>query len=96
MELRPGRDKISTIITLPNESGALHEILTIFAVQGLNVVKLESRPIPGHNWEYLFFLEFLGSLDGAEMDGVFHELAQSSRSFRVLGNFKSNLEGDGA
>jgi chorismate mutase/prephenate dehydratase len=92
MELRPGADKISTIVTTPHESGCLHEILTIFAVNGLNMVKLESRPIQGHSWEYMFFLEFTGNLAAPEMDGVLHELAQTAGELRVLGNFKSNLE----
>lgn len=92
MELRPGADKISTVFTLPHEAGSLHEILTIFAVQGLNVVKLESRPVPGHSWEYLFFLEFTGSLLDPAMEGILHELTQTTADFRVLGNFVSNLE----
>lgn len=92
MELRPGADKISTVVTTPHESGCLHEILTIFTVNGLNMVKLESRPIPGHSWQYMFFIEFTGSLLAPEMDGVLHELAQTAEDFRVLGNFQSNLE----
>lgn len=92
MELRQGADKISAIVTTPHESGCLHEILTIFAVNGLNMVKLESRPIPGRSWEYMFFLEFTGSLTAPGMDGILHEIAQTAGDFRVLGNFKSNLE----
>ncbi len=92
MELRPGADKISTVFVLPHEAGSLHEILTVFAVQGLNVVKLESRPMPGRSWEYMFFLEFTGSLEHPGMDGILHELTQIAADFRVLGNFVSNLE----
>ena len=92
MELREGADKVSAIVTTAHESGCLHEILTIFAVNGLNLVKLESRPVPEHSWEYMFFLEFTGSLLAPEMDGVLHEIAQTAADFRVLGNFKANLE----
>lgn len=91
MELRPGADKISTVFVLPHEAGSLHEILTIFAVRGLNMVKLESRPLPERSWEYMFFLEFNGNLDEAVTADVLHELAQTTGDFRVLGNFKSNL-----
>lgn len=93
MELREGADKISTVFLLPHEAGSLHEILTIFAVHGLNMVKLESRPVPEHSWEYMFFLEFNGHLDEAVTADVLHELAQTTGDFRVLGNFKSNLNG---
>lgn len=92
MELRDNADKISAIITTAHESGCLHEILTIFAVNGLNLVKLESRPIPGRSWEYMFFLEFTGNLLSPGMEGVLHEIAQTAADFRLLGNFKSNLE----
>lgn len=91
MELREGADKISTVFVLPHEAGSLHEILTIFAVRGLNMVKLESRPVPEHSWEYMFFLEFNGHLDEEVTADVLHELAQTTGDFRVLGNFKSNL-----
>lgn len=49
LELRPGRNKISAVFRLPHQSGSLHEILTVFAVQGLNLLKIESRahPRPG-------------------------------------------------
>jgi chorismate mutase/prephenate dehydratase len=91
MELREGADKISTLFVLPHEAGSLHEILTIFAVHGLNMVKLESRPVPERSWEYMFFLEFTGRLDEDVTADVLHELAQTTEDFRVLGNFKSNL-----
>ena len=88
MELRAGRDTISALFRLPHQSGSLHEILTVFSVQGLNLEKLESRPIPGRGWEYLFFLEFSGDLAAPGMDGVLQELGQLSSQFRVLGNFR--------
>ena len=91
MELREDADKISTLFVLPHEAGSLHEILTIFAIRGLNMVKLESRPVPERSWEYMFFLEFTGRLDDSVTADVLHELAQTTGDFRVLGNFKSNL-----
>ena len=89
MELREDRNKISALFQLPHQSGSLHEILTIFAVHGLNLMKLESRPIPGKSWQYLFFLEFSGDLSAPGMDGVLHELSQLSSGLRVLGNYRA-------
>lgn len=88
LELRQDRDKIAAVFTLPHQSGSLHEILTVFAVHGLNLQKLESRPIPDRGWEYRFFVEFTGSLTAPGMDGVLHELSQLSADLRILGNFK--------
>lgn len=90
-ELHPGADKVSTLFVLPHQAGSLNEVLTVLAVHGLNMVKLESRPIPEHSWEYMFFLEFTGSLTDPAADDAIHELAQTTGDFRVLGNFKSNL-----
>lgn len=91
MELRPGADKIGAVLSLPHEVGSLNEVLTIFAIHGLNLVKLESRPMPGHSWEYLFFVEFTGSLAAHGMDAAIQELAQICSQFRIMGNFKNNL-----
>lgn len=90
-ELRPGSNKITAIFNLPHQSGSLHEILTIFAVNSLNLVKLESRPMPGRKWEYMFFVEFTGNLHTPGMDAVLRELDQSTAQFRVLGNYVANL-----
>ena len=91
LELRPGADKISTLFVLPHEAGSLHEILTVFNLHGLNLVKLESRPLPERSWEYLFFLEFTGQPDDPAVSDALHELAQTTGEFRVLGWFPSNL-----
>ena len=91
MELRPGADKISTVFSLPHEAGSLHRIMTIFAVNGLNMTRLESRPMPGHKWEYMFFLDFVGSLAAPELDGILRELSQTAEDFRVLGNYVARL-----
>ncbi len=88
LELREGRDKIAALFSLPHQTGSLHEILSVFAVQGFNLTKIESRPIPGRDWEYLFFLEFTGDILSPGMEGVLRELSQLSADFRVLGNFK--------
>ncbi len=91
MELREGADKVSTLFVLPHEAGSLHEVLTVLAVHGLNMVKLESRPMPEQSWEYMFFLEFAGDLTDSNTTDAIHELAQTTGDFRVLGNFRSNL-----
>lgn len=92
MELREGRDKIAACFCVPHHSGSLHEVLTIFAAHGLNLVRLESRPVQGHNFEYMFFVEFTGDLLAETMPGIMRELTQSTVGLRVFGNFASNLE----
>ena len=92
MERREGADKISALFTLPHKSGTLHRIMSVFAVAGLNMMKLESRPVVGRNWEYLFFVDFSGNLQEDGMDGIIRELTQTASGFRVLGNYKASGE----
>ena len=90
-ELRPGADKVSAVLSLPHEVGSLNEVLTIFAVHGLNLMKLESRPIPGKSWEYLFFVEFSGSFGEPGLDAAILELSQVCTRLRLMGNFKGTI-----
>ena len=92
MELRKGCDKICISFTTPNESGALQEVLTIFTVNALNLVRLESRPILERNWEYMFFIEFTGNLASPGMNAIIRDLIQITNDLRVFGNFKANLD----
>ncbi|OUQ78224.1 prephenate dehydratase [Flavonifractor sp. An100] len=91
MELRPQADKIAVVLSVPHRVGSLQRILTIFLLHGLNLMKIESRPMPGKSWEYLFFLEFSGSLTGAGMDAALQELSQATSYLRVLGNYKNSI-----
>lgn len=91
-ELREGRNKISATFTLAHESGTLHRIMTVFATGGLNMMKLESRPIPERSWEYQFFVDFSGDLSAYGMDSILREMSQCSATLRILGNYRANSE----
>lgn len=85
-------DKISVVFTVPHTQGSLHRILSVFAANGLNLLKLESRPIAGKSWEYNFFADFTGNLQGEGMDDVIHQLIDETLSFRVLGNYQKSKD----
>ena len=55
-------DKISLCFSLPHTTGSLYRTLERFALSGLNLTKIESRPIPGQNFEYDFYLDFTGNI----------------------------------
>ncbi|MBR5614664.1 MAG: prephenate dehydratase [Clostridia bacterium] len=79
--------KISILFTLPDESGALSHVLSVFADNGLNLVKIESRPSHDGNFEYLFFVDFEGSLLDNTVNGIMAEISASTSSLKILGNY---------
>lgn len=82
-------NKISVRFTIPHREGSLCRILQIFAQAGLNLEKLESRPVPESRWEYSFYADFTGNLRREEMDRGIRELIDAASSFRILGNYKA-------
>ena len=62
LEIYPGANKTSIMFTLPHTPGSLFSIISKFAALGVNFSKIESRPIRGKDFEYMFYLDFEGSL----------------------------------
>ena len=80
-------NKVSLVFSTKDEPGALLKILKIFADGGLNLSKLESRPIFGKPWEYLFYAGL--DTDGkTDTKGIFESVKDHSEFFKVLGSFK--------
>ena len=82
-------DKLSVRFTVPHTRGSLCRILEIFNRAGLNLVKLESRPVPEQSWEYCFYVDVDGSLRQPGMDLVVRELIDATSSFRILGSYQA-------
>lgn len=81
--------KISIHFTLPNESGSLDRILAVFARNGLNMVKIESRPSRDKNFDYWFFIDFEGCLLDDNTKRALEQVAEQAEGFRLLGNYKT-------
>ena len=87
-EIYPGADRISIMTTLPHRPGALNSLLERFSVLGLNLSKLESRPIPGENFEYMFYFDFDGSVADADVRALLITLSMENDEFVFLGNYR--------
>ena len=82
-----GASRISLIIACDNKPGALYEILSKLAALGINMTKLESCPVTGRNFEFIFFLELEASVQEPGVLAMLEELERSCESFQFLGSY---------
>ncbi|CDD30240.1 putative chorismate mutase [Firmicutes bacterium CAG:94] len=79
--------KISLCFALPHVTGSLSGVLQRFAMAGLNLTKIESRPLPGRNFEYDFYLDFTGNLHQPATLELICALQEELPRFSFLGNY---------
>jgi len=84
-----GADKLSLVIELPHQPGALHDALEPFARRGIDLLKIEGRPVKGRPWEYCFYLDLRGSADDREVMAALSELRDRRVETRILGAYVS-------
>jgi chorismate mutase/prephenate dehydratase len=82
-------DKISLVIELPHQAGALHKALDPFARLGIDLLKIEGRPVKGRPWEYCFYLDLQGSPNDGEVMSALNELRALRVETRILGAYRS-------
>lgn len=83
-------NKLSLVIQLPHQPGALHRALAIFARREMNLLKIESRPIPGHPWQYCFYLDLQAAQDNPETAAALEELRLCAAEVRLLGSYPAD------
>ena len=87
LEIYPGADKTSIMMVLPHRPGSLYKVLARLYVLGINVVKLESRPIPDRDFEFMFYFDLETSIYSEEFVQLMCELDELCEEFRYLGSY---------
>ena len=80
-------NKISICVELNHEVGSLYHMLSYISIFGLNMSKIESRPIPGKNFEYRFFIDFEGNIGQPDVASALRGIRQGANKIWFLGNY---------
>ncbi len=88
--------KTSLVLTTPHREGALAHCLNLLAEHGLNLTKLESRPVPSRPWEYLFYVDIEGPVDSESAALGIAELRRECPYLRVLGTYPARTTAAGS
>ncbi len=84
--------KTSIVFALKNIPGGLFKSLSVFALRDIDLYKIESRPIPGSPWEYIFYLDFKGDIrDDVSKKAIAH-LEEIARFFKFIGSYPQAVE----
>lgn len=84
---RKDAKKITICFELPHESGSLYDILSNFVFHGINMTKIESRPLEDKNWEYYFIVDFEGNLQEPNVSNALLGIKNEAASLKILGNY---------
>ena len=83
-------DKSSIVFALPHEEGSLSQVLSIFSFYKINLTKIQSLPIIGHEWEYLFYVDVVYS-DSLRFRQSVDALRPLTRALKILGEYKGSV-----
>jgi len=82
-----GNDKTSIMFSVKDKAGVLYHMLEPFSKRDINLAKIESRPMKGKAWEYIFFLDMEGHVDDPKISGALDDLQAHCQFLKVLGSY---------
>ena len=87
MQIYPGADRTSVMMILPHRAGSLYKVLARFYAMNINLIKLESRPLPERDFEFMFYFDLETSIYSPEFIQLMGELQTISEEFKYLGSY---------
>lgn len=87
MEVYPGADKTSMVLTLPHRPGSLYQVLARFYALGININKLESRPMQNKDFEFMFYFDMSASVYDNALYSILEQLSDECERFHYLGSY---------
>ncbi len=87
IEIYPGANRMSLMLTLPHKPGSLYRMIARFAALGLNLTKLESRPLAGTDFEFQFYFDLEASVRNDDAVNLVGELSSENEDFTYLGSY---------
>ncbi len=87
LEIYPGANRTSLMMVLPHEPGSLYRLLSRFNALGINLTKLESRPMPERSFEFMFYFDFDTSVYSPRFVQLMGELKDLSEEYEYLGSY---------
>ena len=90
-EVPENANKTSLVYSVKNLPGALFRSLSVFALRDIDLYKIESRPLRGKPWEYLFYVDFAGSLQDRNCQNALKHLSETATFMKILGSYKRYL-----
>jgi len=87
LAIYPGADKTSLMMTIPHKPGSLYHVLSRFYIHGINLIKLESRPIPDSDFEFMFYFDLETPVYSPALMQTIRELSELSDRFYYLGSY---------
>lgn len=85
-------NKISVVFSLEDKAGTLYNLLRYFAENGINMLKIESRPNKNNSWKYLLYVDFEGNLEDISVKNALNLIEKNSVYFKIIGNYKKCVD----
>lgn len=91
LEKNQKADKVSVVFSLDDKAGTLYKLLSHFAENNINMIKIESRPMKHGPWKYFLYVDFEGNLDIDKVTKALSLIEKNSLYFKLLGSYRKNI-----